>query len=286
MKKLTVRLFAAALLAIPFGTARADLVLSALELNSGQGFGAVFTIFTLQVTGNPTLHPDGLEDGCYSFGNLKGAFQAGDNNPAGAGVNVGNYCADGVEPNEVASGSPKNALPSFGDVGITSVNDVGLLVNLNQVSNQGITINDLVLSFYTASGDVIFNATLPNGWCTIATLCSGVDTFLSTINGQGGNGQLFVLDAAQRAGLAAAITASGQAFSSILVGSSADFGCVTAPQTANCKAANDGAESLQLANIGSGIVTVPEPTTTALVATGLLGLFGVARRRRQGQDQG
>jgi hypothetical protein len=279
MKKLTVRLFALALLAIPLGTARADLVLSALELNAGQGFGAVFTIFTLQVTGNPTLHPDGLEDGCYAFGDMTGAFNGAENNPAGTTVNAGNYCTEGAI-NEVASGSPKNALPSLGELGITQTNQIGLLVNLNQVSNQGITINDMVLSFYTASGDVIFNATLPNSWCTIASLCSGVDTFLSSINGQGGNGQLFVLDAAQQLALANAITASGQSFSSILVGSSASLGCVTNPQTANCKAANDGAESFQLANITT-VTTVPEPTTTALVATGLLSLFGVARRRRQ-----
>jgi hypothetical protein len=284
MKKLTVRLFAAALLAIPFGTARADLVLSALELNSGQGFGAVFTIFTLQVTGNPTLHPDGLEDGCYAFGDLTGAFNGAESNTAGTTVNSGNFCTEGAI-NEVASGSPKNALPSLGELGITQTNQIGLLVNLNQVSNQGITINDMVLSFYTASGDVIFNATLPNSWCTVAALCSGVDTFLSSINGQGGNGQLFVLDAAQQAALAAAIAASGQSFGSILVGSAASLGCVTNPQTANCKAANDGAESFQLANISSPIVTVPEPTTTALVATGLLGLFGVARRRRQGHSE-
>lgn len=283
MKKLTVRLFALALLAIPFGTARADLVLSALELNSGQGFGAVFTIFTLQVTGNPTLHPDGLEDGCYAFGDMTGAYSGGDSNPAGAGVNVGNFCSEGAI-NEVASGSPKNALPSLGELGITNTSQIGLLVNLNQVSNQGITINDMVLSFYTASGDVIFNATLPNSWCTIASLCSGLDTFLSSINGQGGNGQLFVLDAAQQAALAAAIAASGQSFGSILVGSAASLGCVTNPQTANCKAANDGAESFQLANITT-VTTVPEPATTALVATGLLGLFGVARRRRQGQSE-
>ena len=275
-----LKLSAAALLAMPVGTARADLVLSSLQLNSGQGFGSVTTIFTLQVTGNPTLHPDGLEDGCYAFGNVSGAYAGTDNNPAGTGVNVGNFCNEGAI-NEVASGSPKNALPSFGDVGITNVNQIGLLLNLNQISDQGLTVNDMVLSFYTASGDVIFNATLPNGWCTNVSICSGTDTFLSSVNGQGGSGELFVLDAAQQAALAAAIAASGQAFSSILVGSAADFGCVSAPQTANCKAANDGAESLQLANINSPIVTTPEPTTTALMATGLLGMVGVARRRRR-----
>ena len=279
MKKTRVLgLSAVALLAIPIGTARADLILSAQQLNSGQGFGAVETIFTLQVTGgNQTLGTQ-IEQGCYAFGDIKGAYSGADNNFAGSTVNLGNLCAENAG-NQVASGSPKNKLPSFGDVAITNVNQIGLLINLNQISDAGITLNDANLSFYTASGDVIFNATLPDGWCTIASLCSGGDTFLSSIQGQGGNGQLFVLNAAQQAALSAAIAASGQAFSSILVGAGGNFGCA-GTQTANCKEANDGAESFQLANITT-VVTTPEPSTAALMVTGLLGMVGVVRRRRR-----
>jgi len=278
-KKLALRLSAVALLAIPMGTARADLILTTLQLNQGQGFGAVETIFTLQVTGgNQTLGTQ-IEQGCYAFGDVKGAYSTADPFVASTTVNLGNLCGENAG-NQVANGSPKNALPSFGDVGITNVNQIGLLVNLNQVSDAGLTLNDMNLSFYTASGDVIFNAILPNGWCAIVALCSGADTFLSSVQGQGGNGYVFILDAAQQAGLAAAISVSGATFSSILVGAGGNFGCA-GTQTANCKEANDGAESLQLANIVTGQSVVPEPSTTLLMAGGLLGIVGLVNRRRR-----
>jgi hypothetical protein len=189
-------------------------------------------------------------------------------------------CAEGVA-NQVANGSPKNALPSLGSVNITNASQIGLLFNMNQVATAGLTVNGLNLAFYTPAGVDIFNAILPTlGWCNIAALCSGGETFLNSIPGQGGNGQLFVLDAAQQAALAAAITASGASFSSILVGAGGIMGCA-GTQTANCKEANDGAESFQLANTAGNVVTTPEPSTAALMATGLLGMVGVVRRRRR-----
>jgi hypothetical protein len=272
-KNLALRLSAVALLAIPFGTARASLILSTQILQNGQGFGAVETIFTLQVTGgNQTLGTQ-IEQGCFAFPNTKGAF-----NPA---ENPGNMCTENAG-NQVANGSPKNALPSLGDINITTAaqitsGQIGLLFNMNQVSTAGLTITGMNLSFYTAAGVSIFNAILPTvGWCNIAALCSGGETFLNSIPGQGGNGQLFVLDAAQRAALITAIGANP--VSSILVGAGGIMGCA-GTQTANCKEANDGAESFQLAN--TGIVVTPEPSTAALMATGLLGMVGVVRRRRR-----
>jgi len=282
-KNLALKLSAVALLAIPIGTARADLILSTIQLNSGQGFGSVETIFTLQAHGS-----NQTEQGCYAFGNMTGAYSTTDVGatlPAkNTTLNTGNFCTEGGA-NDVASGSPKNALPSFGDVGITNVSQVGLLLNNNQVSSLGITLTNMTLSFYTAGGIVIYSASILPTWCTSLTgpgaLCSSPNTFLSSETGQGQNGFLFVLDAGQQAGLSAAITAYGITdFSSILVGAGGNFGC-GGTQTATCKEANDGAESLQLANTGS-IVTTPEPSTTALMATGFLGLVGVVRRRRQG----
>jgi len=275
-KQLVRRLSAIALMAIPFGTASADLVLVELDLNSGQGFGNANTIFTLQVTGGNQTAGTQIEQGCYAFGDVTGAFNAGDNSVAGTTVNAGNFCTE-LGANQVASGSPKNALPSLAESQITSVSQIGLLLNLNQVSTQGITVNDLVLSFYTSTGDVLYTATLPNGFCTIASLCSGTDTFLSSIPGQGGSGYVFVLNATQQAALLAAM--GGTFNGNILVGASASFGC-SAAQTANCKEANSGAESLSLAQVTTATIT-PEPSTTALLATGLVSLVGMLRRRRR-----
>ena len=275
MKNLALRLSAVALLAVPLGTARADLVLSTLTLQSGQGFGNTTTILTVSA-GNA-----GQEQGCFAFGGTAGAYSNGDNNLAGTTVNQGNLCTEnGANDLDNPLGPPKNQIVTLGSLGITNTSQVGLVLNLNQVSNTGMTVNDMNLSFYTAGGDVIFNATLPDNWCTIASLCSGTNTFLASIPGQGGNGYVFVLNAAQQAGLAAAIAASNTSFANILVGSGANFGC-TATQGADCKVATTGAESIQLAQITGGQSVVPEPSTVVLMATGLLGMVGVVRRRRQ-----
>jgi hypothetical protein len=275
MKNLALKFSAVALLAVPLGTARADLVLSTLTLQQGQGFGSTTTILTVSA-GNA-----GQEQGCFAFGGTAGAYSNGDNNLAGTTVNQGNLCTEnGANDLDNPLGPPKNQIVTLGSLGITNASQVGLVLNLNQVSNTGMTINDMNLSFYTAGGDVIFNATLPDNWCTIASLCSGTNTFLASIPGQGGNGYVFVLNAAQQAGLAAAITASNTSFANILVGSGANFGC-TATQGADCKVATTGAESIQLAQITGGQSVVPEPSTVVLMATGLLGMVGVVRRRRQ-----
>ena len=276
MNKLALRLSAVALLAIPVGTARADLVLSTLTLQQGQGFGSTTTILTLS-NGNA-----GNEQGCFAFGGTAGAYTGGESNFSGTTVNQGNLCTEaGANDLDNPLGPPKNQIVTLGSLGITNASQVGLVLNLNQVNNTGMTVNDMNLSFYTAGGDVIFNATLPDNWCTIASLCSGLNTFLQSVPGQGGNGYVFVLNAAQQAGLAAAIAASNTSFANILVGSGANFGC-TATAGADCKVATTGAESIQLAQItGSTSTATPEPSTTVLMATGLIGLVGVVRRRRR-----
>lgn len=279
MKRFVNLAAAAALLAVPVVGARADLVLTQLTINTGQGFGNAQTIFTMQVTGGNTTTPPGpgAEWGCYAFGNVKGAYSAADNNFSGTGVNVGNFCAENAA-NQVANGSPKNALPTLSDAGILSVGEIGLLLNNNQVSDAGITLNAMVLSFYTPGGDVIFSATLPTGWCNINALCSGANTFLKSENGQGGSGFVFLLNQTQQNALAQAITNSGFALGDIGVGAAGNFGC-GATQGADCKEANDGAESLSLARVNAVSIT-PEPSAAVLLATGFLGLAGFARRRR------
>ena len=283
MNKLALRLSAVALLAIPVGTARADLVLSTLTLQSGQGYGNTTTILTVS-GGNA-----GNEQGCFAFGNAAGAYSNGDSNLSGTGVNTGNLCTEaGANDLDNPLGPPKNQTVTLGSLGIQNTSQIGLVLNLNQISNTGMTINDMNLSFYTAGGDVIFNATLPDNWCTLAAtgsaaaaaLCSGANTFLQSVPGQGGNGYVFVLDLVQQGLLATAISTSNTSFANIIVGSGANFGCV-ATAGADCKVATTGAESIQLAQITGQMSTVPEPSTTALMATGLIGLIGVARRRRR-----
>ena len=279
MKRLLFGLTTVALLAAPFGSARAFLVLSAVQDQTAYGFGTVQTLMSLQAQAQ-----NQTEQGCRAWqpaGNdpVLGAFQndflSGPTPWQGNVVNGGNFCAEG-SANDVPPGTPKTALPTLGDASITSTAEIGVLFNSNQISDAGITLNALVLSFYTATGDVIFSATLAPNFCSTAAICSGSNTFAFTEQGQGSAGFLFILDAAQQAALLAAM--GGTFNPNIFVGASASAGC--AGTTANCKEASDGAESISLIRTAT-TTTVPEPSSAALVATGLIGLARFARRRRR-----
>jgi len=260
----------AALLAIPLSSARANLILTTFSASGGNGFGAKTTILTLQAVGNSTS-PAGIEQGCNSFSGTAtyGAFST-----TGSG---NDFCNEGLS-NDVANGSPKTALPSLTSLGITSASQIGLLFNINQNNvTKGITVNDLALTFYNTAGTPIFTATLPDNWCTLSSsFCSGLNTFATESNGQGQAGFAFMLDAGQQAQLLAAM--GGTFNGSVIVGSGGNFGC-SGTAGADCLAAVSGAESLQLVNLNTPITT-PEPSTTVLMASGLLGLVGFASRRR------
>jgi hypothetical protein len=268
LKKLASWTGAIAVLAIPVGSARADLVLTNFTASGGNGFGAVTTIMTWQRVGN-SQSPTGIEQGCNSFSstNTFGAFDPSQTD----------FCLEGAA-NDVPNGTPKTALPSLSSLGITNTSQIGALFNINQSNpTSGITINDLALTFYTSTGTPIFTATLPSDWCNLgSSFCSGPNTFATFANGQGQAGYAFALTSGQQAALLAAM--GGTFNGSVVVGVGGNFGCSGTAGT-DCKVADAGAESLQLANLNTPITT-PEPSTVMLTASGLIGLVGIGRRRR------
>jgi hypothetical protein len=89
---------------------------------------------------------------------------------------------------------------------------------------------------------------------------------------------LFVLDAAQQALLAAAMSANTVNFTNTFVGVSAVAGCTGSEIQDNCMEATAGPERFALVRANSTTI-VPEPGTAGLLATGLVGLAGFIRRR-------
>jgi len=241
MQKTLLRLSAVALLAAPFGTARANLVLVGPATIGGTGLGAVNTILTIANTPS--------ELGCVSWN--------GSTTVEGATLLANGQCTGTGDQNGL------NQAQNLGATGVTSGSNFAILFNPAEPGNDaGVTLNTMTAVFYSSTGTEIYRAST-----TQAFNFSAIDA------GTGNSGYEFILDAAQAAALQAAITAAG-GVNNVWVGLAVTAG------SPGALASNGAHETFFIFN--SGIATVvPEPSTTALLATGLFGLIGVVRRRRK-----
>jgi hypothetical protein len=217
--------------------AHASLVLEGLTPISGAGIGAEPTILTIQSTGAATT-----ETGCVSFNNLLGASMTA------AGVCTGSS-------GDVKTGASQTSTATLSAIGTGTVNanTFSVIFNAAQPAGGPITLTSLSVAFYSPTGTLLFESGAVSCASAGLTNCA----FPSTVNGIGGAGYQFKLDAGQ----AATATADG-AFNNMnnIVG-----------LTASATNATGGPETFFLAQIGPS-APVPEPTSLLLMGAGLIGL--------------
>ncbi len=236
-KSLLHCLSAAALLTLPLSAAHANLVLAGPNQLGGTGLGTVNTILTIQ--GSPT------EAGCIAFGG-----------GTGSSFNAGGMCIGSA--GDVKMGASQTQTRTLLETGVTSAANFGIIFNAAEPSGNSINLDKLTVTFYTAGGMFLYQASTAQSY-----------TFDPTNTGTGNSGFMFVLDATQQA---AATAANAFMFNTNVIG-----------LAASASAAAGGQETFFVANNGNLTPTavVPEPSTYALMAAGLMGIVGFTRRRRQ-----
>jgi PEP-CTERM putative exosortase interaction domain len=239
MKKNLLKVSAVALLAMPFGTARADLVFNGLVDLGGTGLGSVNTVLT--IANSPTE----LGSVCWN----------GTTTVLGATVNtVTGVCSGTGDQNGL------NSTQLLSATGVTTGSNYAILFNPNEPGNdQTLTLNTLVATFYNNAGQLIFSAPLavPN------------QTFNAADQGTGNTGFEFVLTSAEAATLQGFITALGT--TNIHVGLASSLG--------NPISSDGGHETFFVFNSGIATVTPEPSTTVLMATGlfGLVGF--VRRRR-------
>jgi hypothetical protein len=145
----------------------ADIILGGPDVIYGVGFGSDPRILTIQNTGT--------ESGCNSWSG--GSMTVG---ASACDSGLGN--AGGDEPNPHSS--PKFTIPTLSSLSITNAGQIGIAFNATQPGGGPITIEDLVLKFYSSSGTLLVTESLANPSVPLA----------STVPGNGKTDFLFVLD--------------------------------------------------------------------------------------------
>jgi|SwirhisoilCB2_FD_contig_101_1227209_length_4162_multi_4_in_0_out_0_2 hypothetical protein len=224
--------------------AHADLVFIGRQSETGQGFGNVLNILTMQNTP--------MEAGAVAWNMTQQNVIFGTTT---TGCPANTLC---LGPDTGTSNNPgMTSTQTIGAIGWTSAQDLAITLNLNQTgANPAITLESLAMNVYSPAGVLLFSAALP-----------APHVFTAIEQGTGSGFFVFQLTAAQQAAAQAAVFAGGT-FANDHVGLSALLD----------NTANDGPETFGATTAGP---VVPEPTFYGALAIGLSGLVLAARRSRR-----
>jgi len=172
---------------------------------------------------------------------------------------LGGACPGGFTGGDEKTGTQTRAISSL--TGITQASDLAIIFNATEPPPaNSITLNTLVLTFYTSGGTAISSYTF-----------TGPRVFNGDNSGANGSGYVFRLDYDQALN-AQALAFTGVSFGDNRIGLSADV--------SNSSGSPETLYIARASNFNLDPVPVPEPATFLTMGVGLIGIALYLRRRR------